>query len=291
MKVADILTENKRVFSFEFFPPKTNQGMEELIKEVKELKHLSPSYVSVTYGAGGGTRDKTIDIVSRMKNSFDLEPMAHLTCVGSSKSYLRQILDQYKEGGIENILALRGDPPQGEEEFKKAEDGFSHAFELVQEIRKNYDFSIGVAGYPEGHQESASLKEDLEFLKLKVDAGADFVVTQIFFDNKDFFDFVVKAREIGITVPIIPGIMPIANFPQIKRITAMCGSKIPEKVLEDLEPIKDQADRVQQYGTEYAFRQCCELLEGGAVGIHFYTLNKSKATKTILKRIVEAFPE
>jgi len=241
----------------------------------------------------GSTRTKTLDLVKRIKNEIGIESMAHLTCVGSDADEIRQILDILQESGIDNILALRGDPPQGQDQFMKTENGFGFANELVEFIRKNYDFSVGVAGYPEGHVECPDKARDLEHLKRKVDAGADFIVTQLFFDNDCFYDFQDRARAAGIAVPIIPGIMPILNLKQIIRFTKMCGATIPPNLLTRLEAHSEDPDAVREIGIEHATEQCDKLIRHGSPGIHFYTLNKSKATLQIydnLKKLVDITP-
>ena len=239
----------------------------------------------MTYGAGGGTRDKTICIVQRVKRELGIESMAHLTCVGHSREELKQILDRIRDAGIENVIALRGDPPKGEQSFTPHPDGFQHAVELTRFIRSSYPFCIAVAGYPEGHVEAPNKEADWGYLEQKVKAGGDFIITQLFFNNQDFFDFEKEMRGRGVAVPIIPGIMPITNFSQIVRFTRMCGAKIPEKVARDLSAIQEDQDAVQRYGVEYATRQCEELIARGVPGIHFYTLNKSKSTKAILQNL------
>ncbi|RMF85650.1 MAG: methylenetetrahydrofolate reductase [NAD(P)H] [Nitrospinota bacterium] len=285
MKIRDLLQQSKQSFSFEFFPPKNDSGFEELYKTIGLLKQLHPTFVSVTYGAGGSTRRKTIELVARIKHEIQIESMAHLTCVGSTREEIDAILTEIQKRGIENVLALRGDPPRGAQSFVPTPGGFRYANELVAFIRQKYDFCIGVAGYPEGHQESPSLQQDLENLKRKVDAGGDFIITQLFFDNRFYFDFVERARRIGITIPIIPGIMPIINFGQIKRFTEMCGASIPSPLLHRLEAIQEDREAVEAYGIEYATLQCQELLANGAPGIHFYTLNRSKATWQIFQNL------
>jgi methylenetetrahydrofolate reductase (NADPH) len=285
MKISQILNQGQEIFSFEFFPPKTDEGFTKLYQTIENLKPWNPGYVSVTYGAGGSTRSKTIDLVGRIKSQIELESMAHLTCVGHTADEIRDILDLLRERGIENILALRGDPPKGEEKFVKTENGFEFGNELVAFIRKNYSFCLGVAGYPEGHVECPDKSVDLENLKRKVDAGADFIVTQLFFDNRFFFEFLEKARAIGIQVPIIPGIMPILNAKQAIRFTKMCGASIPSELLARLEENQEDALAIGKIGVEHATRQCEELLKTGVPGIHFYTLNKSKATLNILENL------
>ena len=285
MKISQILNQGQKIFSFEFFPPKTDEGFAQLYQTIENLKSWNPGYVSVTYGAGGSTRSKTIDLVGRIKGQIELESMAHLTCVGHTADEIRDILDLLKEKGIENILALRGDPPQGEEKFVKTENGFEFGNELVAFIRKNYSFCLGVAGYPEGHVECPDKSADLENLKRKVDAGADFIVTQLFFDNRFFIEFLEKARANGIQVPIIPGIMPIINAKQTKRFTKMCGASIPSDLLTRLEENQEDTLAIGKIGVEHATRQCEELLKLGVPGIHFYTLNRSKATLNILENL------
>jgi methylenetetrahydrofolate reductase (NADPH) len=259
--------------------------MTQLFETLKEVKKLNPGYISVTYGAGGGTRDKTIEIVKRAKSEIGLEAMAHLTCIGHSKHEIKSILDELEDSGIENVIALRGDPPQGEARFTPHPDGLRYASELTAFIRSNYRFCIAVAGYPEGHIESPDKETDWDHLRRKVAAGADFIITQLFFDNRDFFAFEQRMREKGVTVPIIPGIMPITHYNQILRFTRICGAKIPERTLRDLEAIQDDLEAVQQYGIQHATRQCRELIAHGVPGIHFYTLNKSMATRQIIRNL------
>ncbi len=285
MKIKALLGKIRPSFSFEFFPPKDSDGFEALFTTIGQLESCQPTYVSVTFGAGGSTRAQTIDLVGRIKNEIGLESMAHLTCVGSSQEELRSILDTLQKKGIQNILALRGDPPKGQDKFEKPENGFAYANELVEFIRKHYDFCIGVAGYPEGHVECPDKKIDLDNLKRKVDAGADFIVTQLFFDNRFYFDFVERARNNGIKIPIIPGIMPILNVKQIQRFTKMCGSTIPEALMKQLESSQDEPETVRKIGIEHATFQCERLLQEEAPGIHFYTLNRSNATLKILESL------
>ncbi len=285
MRIAEMLSSGRPIFSLEFFPPKTEEAMIQLFETLRDVKRLNPGYISVTYGAGGGTRDKTIDIVKRAKREIGLESMAHLTCVGHSKQEIKKILDELVISGIENVVALRGDPPIGETKFTPNPDGFRYANELTAFIRASYPLCIAVAGYPEGHIESPDRETDWGYLRQKVMAGADFVITQLFFDNRHFFDFERKMHEKGVTVPIIPGIMPITNYSQIVRFTRICGATIPEKLVRDLEPIQSNLEAVQQYGVDHATRQCKDLIAHGVPGIHFYTLNKSSATREIIKRL------
>ena len=285
MKIADKLAEPGHSFSFEFFPPKDDKSAQALLRAAERLQGLNPAYVSVTWGAGGSTRRKTLDVVQMIKSRFGLESMAHLTCVGASKTEIDAILADIHARGIENVLALRGDPPQGDTSFTPHPDGLAHADELVARIRSRWDFSVGVAGYPEGHIESPSLEADLDNLKRKVDAGGDFIVTQLFFRNDAFFDFVDRVRAAGIDVPVLPGIMPITNVGQIKRFTQLCGASIPKPLLKRIEAVAGDRDAVIAEGIDYATRQCRELLEQGAKGVHFYTLNLSRSTKTVLENL------
>jgi len=286
LKIIDILARsNQPIFSLEFFPPKTEEGMTELIETLKKVKTLNPGYISVTYGAGGGTRDRTLDIVKYAKRELGLESMAHLTCVGHSKEEIKNILDEIQTSGIDNVVALRGDPPKGESIFKPNPHGFKYASELTAFIRASYPLCVAVAGYPEGHIESPSKETDWNYLTQKVKAGADFIITQLFFDNTDFFIFENRMREKGVRVPIIPGIMPITNYHQILRFTQMCGAKMPEQLMRGLRPIQNNVEEVQRYGIEYATRQCEELIAHGVPGIHFYTLNKSNASWQIIRNI------
>ncbi len=285
MEISAILKTIRPAFSFEFFPPKDEDGFNQLYQTIDNLKQWNPAFVSVTYGAGGSTRSKTIDLVGRIKNDIGLESMAHLTCVGHNADEIRSVLDRLAEQGIENILALRGDPPQGQEMFVKTKDGFAYANELVEFIKRHYGFCVGGAGYPEGHVECPDKNQDLKNLKQKIDAGSEFIVTQLFFDNRFYFDFVEQVRALGITVPIIPGIMPILNLGQVKRFTKMCGASIPVPLLSRLESTDGNNEAVRQIGIDHAAEQCVDLLAGGAPGVHFYTLNRSKATLAILERL------
>jgi methylenetetrahydrofolate reductase (NADPH) len=273
------------VFSFEFFPPKSPEGEANLFRALEELSRMRPDFVSVTYGAGGSTRDKTIDIVMRIREEFDLEAMAHFTCVSATETELRSTLDELRRRGVENVLALRGDPPQGQEEWTKTEGGLEYSRELVEMIDRDYDFSIGAACFPETHIHATDADSDLRYLKEKVDAGARFLITQLFFDNAYYDDFVARARDIGIDVPIVAGIMPITNVGQIQRFTAMCGSAIPDALTEQLEARKDDPQAVTEFGVAYATLQCADLLAKGAPGVHFYTLNRSPATRAILSAL------
>jgi methylenetetrahydrofolate reductase (NADPH) len=284
MKIVERLG-GEPAFSFEFFPPKDAEGVERLFETIAELKPYAPAYVSVTYGAGGSTRRLTVELVRRIKHEVGIEAMAHLTCVGATRADLVEVLDQLKGHGIENVIALRGDPPKGETRFVRTEGGLGNASELVALLRARYDFCIAGACYPESHPEATSPATDLAFLKTKVDAGADFLISQLFFDNADYFAFVERVRALGITVPIIPGIMPITNLSQIKRFTALCGARIPAPLLAELEACGADTAAVQALGVEHATAQCRDLIARGAPGVHFYTLNRSLATRHVLDRL------
>jgi len=287
MRIAELFTPGaKPVFSFEFFPPKTEEGHASLIATIRELAALDPSFVSVTYGAGGSTRDRTLELVAYIKHELGIEAMAHLTCVGSSRTELSAILDRLESAGIENVIALRGDPPAGESDFRPHPDGLAHASDLVRLIRaQRRPFCLAAAAYPESHVESRSAEEDMRHLVEKVAAGVDVLITQLFFDNRHYFDFVERARRAGITVPIVAGIMPVTNVAQIERFTRLCGATLPAALRQRLEPAREDAEAVVRIGVEHAAAQCAELLAGGAPGIHFYTLNRSRSTHTILKHL------
>jgi methylenetetrahydrofolate reductase (NADPH) len=276
-------------FSFEFFPPKTDEGEANLAAALTELARLEPTFVSVTYGAGGtpAQRGKTIDIVSTIKQDHGLEAMAHFTCVGASVDELRVVLDRMRDAGIENVLALRGDPPAGVDAsaWVAADGGLRYSRELIELIRADYDFAVGAACFPEVHLAAESAESDLKYTREKVDAGAKFLITQLFFDNQLYYDFVARARDAGIDVPIIPGIMPITNVAQIRRFTQMCGASIPSGLLRELELRADQPEAVADFGVAYATMQCADLLANGAPGIHFYTLNRSPSTRAILSAL------
>lgn len=287
MRIADILARSRPVFSFEFFPPKTDEAAAQLERTIVELKELSPSFVSVTYGAGGSTREKTLDIVTRIRRDSGIEAMAHLTCVGSSRDDLAHVLDRLSAAGVDNVLALRGDPPKGQSGFVAADGGFRYASELVRFVRERHAerFSLGGACYPEKHPECGNPAVDLANLKRKVDEGLDFAITQLFFENRSYFEFVDRARSAGIKVPIIPGIMPITNAGQIERFTIACGATLPFQLAQELDRRRDDPRAVQQLGVGHATAQCIDLLLKGAPGIHFYTLNRSHATRDVLRAL------
>lgn len=285
MRIDELLTGSEPLFSFEFFPPKTEQGEQNLYEALSELRTLDPAFVSVTYGAGGSTRAKTIEIVRHIKERYRLEAMAHFTCVASTVPELRATLDEMLSAGIENVLALRGDPPAGEELWVKTEGGLEYSRELVQLIKDDYPFAVGAACFPETHIHAESPAADLEHLAAKVSAGVDFLITQLFFDNALYFDFVERARAAGVRVPIIPGILPITHIGQLERMTKMCGASIPEELHRELHSRESQPEAVLDFGVAYATLQCAELLAAGAPGIHFYTLNRSPATRAILSAL------
>ncbi|MDD5558883.1 methylenetetrahydrofolate reductase [NAD(P)H] [Candidatus Methylomirabilis sp.] len=286
MKIVDVYGIGKFGLSFEIFPPKTETGESQLFAALEALMAHRPSFVSCTYGAAGSTQDKTLELTTRIGKIFGVTTAAHRTCVGSTVEEIRQWLKEAVDLGIENIVALRGDPPKGQVEFKKSEGGLAYANELVTLIRQEFPhLSIAVAGYPETHQEAPSPAVDLANLKRKVKAGADAVLTQLFYDNRDFFEFRRRYEEAGITVPLIPGILPVVNLDQIQRITSMCGATIPVSFLAELEANRDDPDGQASVGVRYAIRQCRELLDAGIPGLHFYLLNKSEATFQILQAL------
>ena len=289
MKIGDLHGRGRPVFSFEFFPPKSSDSVHTLMATIADLEDaLQPDFVSVTYGAGGSTRDRTLEVVTRIEKELATTAMAHLTCVGSPEGEIAQVVDRLVGAGIQNVLALRGDPPKnaaGNAEFRPVPGGFEHATELTGFLSSRWNLDLGGACYPEGHLESTSLADDLKWTKVKVENGAKFLITQLFFDNQDYFAFVARARAAGITVPIVPGIMPITNIAQIERFTKMCGAKIPHELAGRLRRAANDPAHVMAAGIEHAIKQCRKLLEGGAPGLHFYTLNKSASTRSILAAV------
>jgi methylenetetrahydrofolate reductase (NADPH) len=281
------LAEKRPVISFEFFPPKTEEGDRALMeKTIPALMRLKPDYCSVTYGAGGSTREKTLDIVNRIQREHGLTGMMHLTCVNSTEEQLREVIEQARAAGIANILALRGDPPAGTTEWKPVAGGFEYSYQLVSLLKELGGFSIGTAGFPEGHIACRDGKYvDWQRLKAKIECGADFVITQLFFDNADFFEFRDYLSKLGVRVPICPGVLPILSTSQLKRFTTMCGARIPDSLRSDLEKVEADDVAATEYGIEFASRQCEELLRGGVPGIHFYTLNKANSTTRVLKNL------
>ena len=277
------MLQKGRTISFEFFPPRNADGIPAVLDTVAELTAgYSPAFVSVTYGAGGSTRQFTEEITIKAKESAGVEVMAHLTCAGQTVEELDDVLQRLEGAGIENVIALRGDPPRGENEFTVTEGGFSHASELVSHIKANYDFGIAAACYPEGHTEAVSLEQDIEYAKLKVDNGADFLITQLFFNNNDYFDFAERAAAAGIAAPVVPGILPVLSGPQIRRFTSLCGSKIPDDLDAELDRLGDDDDSVRELGIDYAAKQVEALWDAGVPGVHFYVLNRSYSVSRIL---------
>jgi methylenetetrahydrofolate reductase (NADPH) len=290
MRIDEMLGGPEPVFSIEFFPPKTPEKVDELFATVEALKPLNPDYVSVTYGAGGATRDGTVKIATRIKQEHGLETMAHLSCVGETREGLIEILDRFAAADIENVLALRGDPPRGQSEFEAPAGGLSSATELAAFIRERYAFTVGGTCFPEVHPDAPDLEADLRYLKTKVQAGAKFLITQLFFDNRLYFDFVDAARATGIDVPIIPGVIPIATFAQVARICELCEASIPSELSDAMEALGGDAEAEGLLGVAYAARQCEELLAGGAPGIHFYALNRAPGTRAVLSALRASRP-
>ena len=282
MHISNVLKNNSTTFSFEFFPPKTPKSSENLFAAIQELVPLKPSFVSVTYGAGGGTRQLTHDLVMKIKRETGLTVVSHLTCVGSNRDEIYGILEKYHESGIENIMALRGDPPQGSKNYEPEVDGFYYATDLVAFIRKHFpSMGIGVAGYPEGHSDAPNRLKEIDFLKEKVDAGADFITTQLYFDNRDFYDFCERCEIAGINVPIIAGIMPITSTKTMGRMAELSsGTRFPAPLLKALSRAEGD-DYVEKVGVHWATQQVMDLLDKGVSGIHFYTLNLSRATRMV----------
>jgi len=288
----DSILEARRqpVFSFEFFPPKTDDGARQLFEAISHLRELEPTFVSVTYGAGGSVRARTVELVTRIRRELDIEPVAHLTCVDATVDDLQGILGGLSDAGIDNVLALRGDPPDGGERFVPVAGGLSHGSELMELITARYGFCVGGACYPEKHAESVDTDEDVRSAKRKEDAGASYLITQLFFDNRMYFDFVARARAAGVSVPIIPGIMPVTNVGQIRRFTSKIGATIPVALLDALRSREDDPEAVLQLGVAWATLQSAELLAGGAPGVHFCTMNRSPATRAILSALRAARP-
>ncbi|MFX1538757.1 MAG: methylenetetrahydrofolate reductase [NAD(P)H] [Promethearchaeota archaeon] len=288
-KIIDIFKQKETTLAFEFFPPKKDSQLPSFYHVVEELIKLGPDYISVTYGAGGSTRERTMEITVELQNRFNIPTIHHITCVGHSKQDLSEILDTMKTNGIVNVLALRGDPPRGVKDWKPEPDGFSYAYQLCDLISKSYGdfFSCGVAGFPEGHPEAPNKEVDVKYLKNKIDHGGEFIITQLFFENKDYFDYVTRLREIGISNRIIPGILPVLNFKNLKSFCSFCGATIPRRFYDIFGPLEDDLKATQEIGIELAVKQCNELLEGGAPGLHFYTLNKLDPIKKIVLNLRE----
>jgi methylenetetrahydrofolate reductase (NADPH) len=282
MRIDQILASKQPLFSIEFFPPKTEEATEQLYATARSLRELEPDFVSVTYGAGGSTRDGTVEITRALKDDLGLETMAHLSCVGESTEGISATLDRIAAAGIENVFALRGDPPRGQPDFVQHEGGLGSAAELTAFIGNGWDFAVGGACFPEVHPEAPDLETDLDYLKTKVDAGASFLITQLFFDNQVYFDFVRSARAAGIEVPILAGIIPVAGFAQTKRICDLCDASIPPRLEAAFAAAEGDEEAEFELGVAYAAQQCAELLIAGAPGIHFYALNRAPATRAVL---------
>jgi methylenetetrahydrofolate reductase (NADPH) len=290
MRIDEILASRRPVFSVEFFPPKSEEATEGLFATARSLRELEPDFVSVTYGAGGSTREGTVEITRALRDELGFETMAHLSCVGETTEGLAATLDRIEAAGIENVFALRGDPPRGQEDFVQPEGGLGSAAELAEFVSSRWDFTIGGACFPEVHPEAPDLDTDLAYLRSKVEAGASFLITQLFFDNQVYFDFVAAARERGIDVPIVAGVIPVATFAQTKRICDLCDASIPP-ALEAAFLTAEGDERAEfELGIAFAAQQCAELLIGGAPGIHFYALNRAPATRAVLSALKAARP-
>lgn len=287
IRIPNLYKKKSIVYSFEFFPPKTEEGEKNLIQTIQELKSVQPGFVSVTYGAGGSTRDKTIELCSKIQTEFQITSMSHFTCIGANRDQIRTTLQYIQSLNIQNVIALRGDPPKGDINFCPATNGFANATELIQFIRsEGFNFSLAGGCYPEKHPDSPTIETDIENLKKKVDSGAEFLITQLFFVNSVFEKFLDKVRKIGISIPIIPGIMPITSFNQIQKFKELAACEIPESLVQHLEQFKDDPDEFAKHSLEFTIQQCRELQSIKVRGIHFYTLNKSKASLNIVKSIL-----
>jgi methylenetetrahydrofolate reductase (NADPH) len=290
MRIDEILARPEPSFSVEFFPPKSEEATERLFATTEALAPLAPDFVSVTYGAGGSTRQGTVEITRRIKEEYGLETMAHLSCVGETTEGLATTIDRIHEVGIDNVFALRGDAPRGDENFVQPEGGLGSAAELARFINGSWDFCLGGACFPEVHPEAPDLETDLDYLKQKVDSGVQFLITQLFFDNQIYFDFVRAARAKGIDVPIIPGVIPVQSFAHTKRICDLCDASIPESLERGFGAIGEDPEREFELGVAYAAQQCTELLIAGAPGIHFIALNKAPATRAVLGALKASKP-
>lgn len=284
--ISDMLTAGEPVFSVEFYPPKTEEGARQMLRTAKSLSAFRPDFVSITYGAGGSTRERTLEYGELMRDLFNFEVMPHLTCVGHSRDELDAMLERFQQAGFRNIMTLRGDPPKGKTDFQPHPDGLAHASELVAFIRERFPrFCLGVAGYPEKHPESPSLESDLAHLKHKVDQGADFITTQLFFDNADYFAFVDKCRALGIGKPIIPGILPALSLDQVTKFCGFCQAKLPSGLIRRLEAVAGDEDAERRVGVEWAHEQVKQLLEAGAPGVHLYILNRSASAIDLVQAL------
>jgi len=285
MRLSELYQSNQIDISCELFPPKTKEGLQNVLEEVSTLRRFQPAFFSMTYGAAGSTQNLTLELVDQLKNKIGVETMCHLTVVGQSKEDTREALRFLQKKGIYNLIALRGDPPAGQTNFKPHPDGFQYAADLVREAEQTNFFSIAVAGFPEKHPDSPNQASDLTYLKEKVDAGAEVIITQLFFDNRYYFDYVEKVRKEGIKVPVIPGILPILSSKQIRRFTALCKSTLPPTVDQMLQKYESDPESATQYGIELATKQCEELIQKGVPGVHFYCLNRSRSVAAILRSL------
>jgi methylenetetrahydrofolate reductase (NADPH) len=289
-KISDIFNRKEKTFSFEFFPPKTEAGMVKLYEIAEAFAALKPDWFSVTYGAGGGTRDLTLDIVDKFQKRFQIPTMHHFSCVGDSREALAEKINEMKNRNIRNIFALRGDPPAGDENWEPADNGCEYCYQLIEMIRKHGDFfSIGVAGFPEGHINCPNRELDSIYLKKKIDTGGDFVITQIFFDNEDYFNYVERLRKAGVTARILPGIMSITNYQKLLSFCKGCGATVPQKVHDIFAPLDGDDEATYKAGVDFTIRQCEELLDGGAPGIQFFTLNKLDPVREVVESIKHYF--
>jgi methylenetetrahydrofolate reductase (NADPH) len=284
MKISDLFTKKKQTISFEIFPPKLTTPIETIYEKLADFAAMKPDFMSVTYGAGGSKKGRTVDIASKIKKEYNIESLAHFTCVGHTIEEIDQSLNDMRKDGLENIFALRGDPPVDQPDFDFSKNVFSHASELIKHIRQQNNFCVAAAAYPEGHADSCRIKFDMHYLKMKVEQGVDFLITQLFFDNRVFYDFLDKCAAQHITCPILPGIMPIFRAEQIKRIALMCGASMPAKLVLLLDQYGDTPD-MEKAGIEYASEQISDLLDSGVDGVHINTMNRFDATREILKNI------
>ena len=286
-KIAERLHSGKQTYSFELFPPKTEAGYQKLMETIAQLSALTPDFISCTYGAGGGSRDKTLDIIEHIEKTHRIAGLAHLTCALNTQTQIKGIVEEIQRRGITNVLALRGDPPAEFPDWQPTDENFRYSYELCAFIRKNYGdyFSIGVAGFPEGHPAAPDKDTDARYLKMKIDAGADYVITQLFFDTRDYFDYVTCLKKIGVAVPVIPGILPITNYVNLRNFCERCGARIPRAVHELFSPLQNDPDATLKAGIAFTLRQCAELREGGAPGLHFYPLNKISPVDTIIRSL------
>jgi methylenetetrahydrofolate reductase (NADPH) len=285
MKIVDLYRKGSPVLSLEIFPPRMDYPLETVFETIEKLTRLRPGFISVTYGAGGSNRDRTVEIAARIKNDYQVESLAHLTCVRHTREEINLILNDLLREGIVNIMALRGDPPEGDDDFQLDQQEYRYAYELINDARKLADFGIAAAAHPEGHPECRRLNEDLENLKYKVDCGVDYLITQLFFDNRIFYDFADRAIAKGINCPIIPGIMPVLNAKQIKRMIYMCGASIPSKLLSLVDRYDNLPADMEKAGIEYASEQVLDLIDGGVAGVHLYTMNKPEQITTIVNNV------